>query len=157
MKYKKGDRVRIKSLDWYNENKDGDGDVAVRLCFIRDMSEYCGKTAKIINDSNDRYRLDIDEGFFVWSDEMLEKPETVLVGKNYKLSHGISSLDELETLANEHKCVAWKHGLGKSSYTIKPAAFFIHWPYIQLKYAINSLFNIEKLEKVIKGNEENEV
>ena len=72
MKYKVGDKVKIKSLDWHNQTKDKDGNAGTDHCFVRAMSEYCGKTAKIINDSNDRYRLDIDEGFFVWSDEMFE-------------------------------------------------------------------------------------
>ena len=50
MKYNVGDKVRIKSIDWYNENKDpkhgfvnfGDG-----ICFYSHMSKYCGKTMTI--------------------------------------------------------------------------------------------------------------
>ena len=155
MKYKKGDTVKIKSLDWYNKNKDEYGYYDAVLLFSPSMSKYCGKIATITDVLKNCYRLDIDvEDPWLWTDEMLEEPDTVLVGKNYKLSYEVRSLDELETLANKHKCVAWKHGLGKSSYTIKPAAFFIHWPYIQLKYAINSLFTVEKLEKVIKENKQ---
>ena len=29
MRFKVGDKVRIKSFDWYNENKDKDGFVAI--------------------------------------------------------------------------------------------------------------------------------
>ena len=50
LKYKVGDKVRIKSLDWYNENRDpkhgfvffGNG-----ICFYSHMSKYCGKTMTI--------------------------------------------------------------------------------------------------------------
>lgn len=45
-KFKKGDIVRIKSLDWYNKNKDENGDVKVTgysCSFTKVLSELCGK------------------------------------------------------------------------------------------------------------------
>lgn len=44
MKYKIGDRVKIKSLDWYNENKDEDGDVpcSVDTLFVASNKKYLG-------------------------------------------------------------------------------------------------------------------
>lgn len=75
MKYKVGDRVRIKSREWYEKNKNRAGDI---LCggtfFIDDMVCYCGNIATIA--SVDRiYRLDIDNSEFEWSDEMFEDDE----------------------------------------------------------------------------------
>ena len=46
MKYKAGDKVRIKSLDWYNKNKDEDGDVPGAF-FSESRSHLCG-TVQII-------------------------------------------------------------------------------------------------------------
>ena len=48
MKYKVGDKVRIKSLEWYEANK-GKYD-AVYYCdfpFVKSMSQYCGKELTI--------------------------------------------------------------------------------------------------------------
>lgn len=45
-KFKKGDVVRIKSLDWYNKNKNESGDVKVTdyFCyFSKELSKFCGK------------------------------------------------------------------------------------------------------------------
>ena len=60
MKYKVGDRVRIKSIDWYNKNKNSNGDVVVlnkvphfswcenvRTVFTKDMAKFCGKVVTI--------------------------------------------------------------------------------------------------------------
>ena len=52
MKYKPLDKVRIKSLDWYNENKDKNGNIVfsskkVRTVFTRDMAKFCGKVVTI--------------------------------------------------------------------------------------------------------------
>ena len=49
MKYKVGDKVVIKSLDWYNINKNSKGKVGVPLEFNSDMSKYCGMLATITN------------------------------------------------------------------------------------------------------------
>ena len=46
-KYKVGDKVIVKSLDWYNQNKDTFGTVHVPCSFVRDMSRFCGKVVTI--------------------------------------------------------------------------------------------------------------
>ncbi len=44
MKYKVGDKVRVKSLEWYNENKDEFGDVRTpNNVFVPGMSRFVGK------------------------------------------------------------------------------------------------------------------
>lgn len=53
MKYKPGDKVKIKSLDWYNENKNQHGRVACGYhVFTEDMSKFCGHTMIICNITN---------------------------------------------------------------------------------------------------------
>ena len=51
MKYKVGDKVRIKSLDWYNENKNRYGDInygcETEILFTSEMSSFCGQVATI--------------------------------------------------------------------------------------------------------------
>ena len=72
MKYKVNDRVRIKSLDWYNENKDNYGyiDCGSRAFFTK-MSDWCGKIATIKEICKTNcYRL--EEYDFDWTDEMIE-------------------------------------------------------------------------------------
>ena len=90
MKYKVGDKVRIKSLDWYNENKDEDGNVVfsskvfhfcwcenLRTVFTKDMAKFCGKVVTIenvwtVNYSivEGTYRDGINIDYF--TDEMIE-------------------------------------------------------------------------------------
>ena len=76
MKYKVGDKVRIKSLDWYNENKDGGGIVVLSThVFIPEMSEYCGTIVTIkdvFEDIDDNVVYYIEENDFDWTDEMIE-------------------------------------------------------------------------------------
>lgn len=42
---KVGDKIKIKSLDWYNKNKNEDGDILEEMPypFSERMSEFCGK------------------------------------------------------------------------------------------------------------------
>ena len=52
MKYKVGDKVKIKSLDWYNKNRNELGDVMIsnkygNFCFTSEDSKLCGKIVTI--------------------------------------------------------------------------------------------------------------
>lgn len=75
MKHKVGDKVRIKSREWYEKNKDKNGDI---LCggmfFVEDMNRYCGKIATI-TEANATYKIDIDDHEFSWTDGMFEDDE----------------------------------------------------------------------------------
>ena len=80
-----GQKVTIKSLDWYNSNKDDSRTIKLTTeSFVSEMSEYCGKTATIVDVFKDlngeseaiMYRIDLDSRDWNWTDEMFE-PERV--------------------------------------------------------------------------------
>jgi hypothetical protein len=78
MKYKVADKVRIKSLDWYNENKNEDGDITLIdkpnniYNFIEEMKVLCGKVMTISNTKSGYYDMLEDDGEYFWTDEMIE-------------------------------------------------------------------------------------
>lgn len=79
MKYKVGDKVRIKSLDWYNANKDKDGRVYCSyICFCKEMSKYCGEVLTIMTignqDIGSKQKYFMHETDYAWgfTDEMIE-------------------------------------------------------------------------------------
>ena len=74
MKYKVGDKVKVKSLEWYNAFSNNGKEYIRhdRAWFTKEMSEYCGKTALVIGVYNDSYDLDIDNKEWGWYDWMLE-------------------------------------------------------------------------------------
>lgn len=73
MKYKIGDRVRIKSIDWYNKNKDKNGYVDVGVLFDKEMSRWCGKTMTIIKVNQLYYTMEEDGiSQFFWTDGTIE-------------------------------------------------------------------------------------
>jgi hypothetical protein len=56
MKHKVGDIIRIKSIDWYNENKDEDGDIKLTNdTFVSCMKNLCGNEYKIWYVGRDGY------------------------------------------------------------------------------------------------------
>ena len=76
MRFQKGDRVRIKSLDWYNENKNKVGKVwtsgkGARIPFEKHMSKWCGKVMTISDVRADHYTM-IEDLVGYWTDEMIE-------------------------------------------------------------------------------------
>lgn len=76
MKYNVGDRVLIKSIDWYNENKDDDGIVYLSThVFIPEMVEHCGTVVTIkdvFEDIDDNVVYYMEEIVWDWTDEMIE-------------------------------------------------------------------------------------
>lgn len=78
MKYKVGDKVRVKSLEWYNENKDNDSEVVyynIFGIFTKYMVKYCGKETTILEICDEHtYRLyDCDD--FLFSSDMFDPIE----------------------------------------------------------------------------------
>lgn len=73
MKYKVGDKVKIKSLDWYKANKKKKGNIPFYRNSTYTMSYYCGKIAKIINVKDKSYSINLDNGLYSWPDEMFEE------------------------------------------------------------------------------------
>lgn len=72
--FKEGDVVRIKSLDWYNNNKDENGNVNVTgyLCsFTKVLSQFCGKCF-VINkiEGTNFYLNDLSFVFYEWMLEL---------------------------------------------------------------------------------------
>lgn len=74
LEYKIGDQVKIKSLDWYNENKDEDGDVFCgEYDFVDLMTKFCSKVVTIENCyEHDCYTIKEDNEGYVFTGEMFE-------------------------------------------------------------------------------------
>ena len=72
MKYKIGDMVRIKSLDWYNRYTNGTEVDCGAYPFTSDMKEFCGQERIIANVCQECYVLLGIDDKFVWTDEMIE-------------------------------------------------------------------------------------
>lgn len=111
LKYKIGDKVRIKSLDWYNENTDSVNKI-VRCgaeVFMPEMSQYCGQIATIAAKFKNDYCLNIDNGHWSWTDEMIEglvEEENVLnkwtgLKVELELSKSVIGVSNVESLRGE--------------------------------------------------------
>ena len=111
MRFKVGDRVRIKSLDWYNKNKDKAGDVPCgEYDFVSQMSVFCGKILTIDVDFEDgTYLMKEDTDGFVFEDEMIEglaEEETALnkwtgLKVELELSKSVIGVSNVESLHGE--------------------------------------------------------
>lgn len=87
MKHNIGDKVRVKSLEWYNENKNSYHCIKfyTDVWFWVHMSEYCGKIVTISdiyfsNHNITTYNIVEDDGTYIWTDDMFEglaKEETI--------------------------------------------------------------------------------
>ena len=74
MKYKPGDKVKIKSLEWYNANKNEKGIIPCGdYNFTKLMTLLCGKIVTIKDFEYDSgYIILEDDMVNAWTDEMIE-------------------------------------------------------------------------------------
>lgn len=73
MKYKAGDRVRIKSIDWYNENKNKYGNINCGyMPFTSEMSIYCGEVLTICDIKEEFSYYNMKKCEYQFTDEMIE-------------------------------------------------------------------------------------
>ena len=72
MKHNVGDRVKIKSLDWYNRHTNGTEVDCGAYPFTSDMKEFCGQERIIANVCQECYLLLGIDDKFVFTDEMFE-------------------------------------------------------------------------------------
>ena len=75
MKYKVGDRVKVRSRAWWDKQpKDSDGDIIRGYTFLRKMADKCGSVLIIEYVDNDYYR--VKENNYTWEDWMFEPSYT---------------------------------------------------------------------------------
>lgn len=82
-KHKVGDKVTIKSKEWFEKNKKNlfNHPSKTEYCYVRcgdlnmvsGQTEYCGKEAIILTASGNCYHLDVDNMNWLWNDLMLEE------------------------------------------------------------------------------------
>ena len=93
MKYKPGDKVKIKSLDWYNANKDETGRVMCDyIGFCKEMTKYCGEVLTIMTIGNQdigtkqKYFMHETDHSWGFTDEMIEglanEPQEKMISLN---------------------------------------------------------------------------
>lgn len=71
MKYKPGDKVKVKSIKWYNDNKDDNDFIyCYNVRFVPLMSAYCDCILTIKTSDQGFYH--VEENSWVWSDGMFE-------------------------------------------------------------------------------------
>lgn len=73
---KTGDKVTVKSLEWYNAHKDKNGRVdnnGKGFYFMPEHAKYCGTTATVIDVYAGSYKISADNGKMWWEEWMFEK------------------------------------------------------------------------------------
>lgn len=81
MNYKKGDKVIIKSREWYDKNKDEYGIITFNAdrggCnFTKQDVCFCGRVVTIKYEGYGYYLIVEDDRGYAWIDEMIEGPST---------------------------------------------------------------------------------
>ena len=82
MRYAKGDKVIIKSREWYDKNKDESGIITFNAdrgggCnFTKQDACFCGRVVTIKYAGYGYYLIAEDDRGYAWVDEMIEAPST---------------------------------------------------------------------------------
>ena len=115
--------MRIKSLDWYNENNDTSGILSYKISgvpFTPEMAKYCGCIVtidKIKVDANsilgDRYHIKEDDGTWVWHEKMFEGLAEITDERLTEIAEEVFDKEEPFGLHCQYPCDSgnyeWKH------------------------------------------------
>ena len=109
MKYKPGDKVRIKDINWYNANVRGFGVVITEddICFNSDMVKFCNSivTIESVDEIYRCYTIVEDvKPKYIFNDEMIDG----LVEP--KCTEKLISIDDVCIWLNEHLSTSTKTG-----------------------------------------------
>lgn len=82
LRYKVGDKVRVKA-----ELYEGYEDESTRVIFAREMERYCSKiiTIKRAAEKGRRYRIEEDDGYWIWTDDFFEDANETFIENNVVL------------------------------------------------------------------------
>ena len=136
MRYKRGDRVKIKSLDWYNENKDQHGRVACGYhVFTEDMSKFCGCTMIVCNRTNLGV-MTMGGSASYWTDEMIE---------------GIADEKPSEKMISLNKVKEWL----RNNMRVKTTSYADVWDDSEIDQVVSDFYTIEEMiDSLCKAMEE---
>lgn len=120
---KVGDKVKIKSREWYEKWKRPAGNVQVLYSFVEDMAKHCGRvfTVKEVRfvSQDWRFKLEEDEKEKTWSLEMFEEvypqesSKVVECAKAFEsLSVNASALEELVMATPVFPAIGSVQGIG---------------------------------------------
>lgn len=81
MRYKKGDKVIIKSQEWYDKNKDESGIITFSAdrgdySITKEDERFFGRVVTITYEGEGYYLIAEDDRGYAWIDEMIEGPST---------------------------------------------------------------------------------
>jgi hypothetical protein len=115
MKYKIGDKVRVKSLDWYNNNTSNADFICCSnfIPFTQHMSLFCGCVLTIKSIERDNIYL-VEENLNAWTEDMFEgladskeNIEIILNDKKYIID--VEKAKELGVLKEkDSRCKSWE-------------------------------------------------
>lgn len=115
MKYKAGDRVKIKSLDWYNKNKDKKGDViCLAAKFTSRMKHLCGKVVTIDTAYNGIYTaIEAEAKSYYFDGDMFEGFAEITDDRLTEIAKEVFDKEEPFSLHCQYSCDSgnyeWKH------------------------------------------------
>lgn len=105
MKYKAGDRVRVREWDDMAREfgVDGTDHINCSFGFVLSMRKYCGNIVTIQKASSTGYEIEEDEEGWRWSDDMFEMPKNVCKSfKNIKIE--ITMAEAFRVLKEYYGC-----------------------------------------------------
>lgn len=146
MKYKVGDKVRVKSLDWYNANKNQTGQVqCLNEIFLEEMSKLCGRLVTIHSIAKHGYYINEDD--YTWTDDMFEETMNnevkIEVPEGYEIDKENSTFECIKFKKKESEVQISK--LGSCVLVEHPKYVFTIIDEEDLKTDFDSAFKLAKL------------